>query len=48
MICHGVPDERPLEEGDIVNLDISVFLNGYHGKALALRPRLARRSAACA
>jgi methionyl aminopeptidase len=31
VICHGIPDARPLEDGDIVNLDISVFLNGYHG-----------------
>ena len=31
VICHGIPDMRPLEDGDIVNLDISVYLNGYHG-----------------
>jgi methionyl aminopeptidase len=31
VICHGIPDARPLEDGDIVNLDISVFLKGYHG-----------------
>lgn len=31
VICHGIPDLRPLEEGDIVNIDISVFYNGYHG-----------------
>lgn len=30
VICHGIPDMRPLEDGDIVNVDISVFLNGYH------------------
>jgi len=30
VICHGIPDARPLEDGDIVNLDISVFLNGFH------------------
>ena len=29
-ICHGIPDARPFEDGDIVNLDISVFKNGYH------------------
>lgn len=27
-ICHGIPDARPLEEGDIVNLDISLFYKG--------------------
>lgn len=30
VICHGIPDCRPIEEGDIVNLDVSVFYNGYH------------------
>lgn len=30
VICHGIPDCRPLEEGDIVNLDVSVYKNGYH------------------
>lgn len=31
VICHGIPDSRPLQEGDIVNLDITVFLEGMHG-----------------
>jgi len=31
VICHGIPDERPMEEGDIVNLDITCYYNGYHG-----------------
>eukprot|EP00890_Picochlorum_soloecismus_P002910 jgi/Picsp_1/361/NSC_00359-R2_methionine aminopeptidase len=30
-ICHGIPDSRPLREGDIVNIDVTVYLNGYHG-----------------
>jgi len=30
IICHGIPDRRPLENGDIVNVDISVYLNGVH------------------
>lgn len=30
VICHGIPDRRPLEEGDIVNLDVSVYYKGYH------------------
>lgn len=29
-ICHGIPDTRPLQEGDIVNLDISCYKNGFH------------------
>lgn len=31
VICHGIPDKRPLQDGDIINVDVSVFLNGYHG-----------------
>ena len=31
IICHGIPDMRPLVDGDIVNLDISVYKDGYHG-----------------
>jgi methionyl aminopeptidase len=30
VICHGIPDLRPLEDGDIVNLDISVYIGGFH------------------
>lgn len=31
VICHGIPDSRELEEGDIVNLDVSSYLEGFHG-----------------
>src|SRR5215218_1395634 len=31
VICHGIPDDRALLEGDIVNLDITVFVDGVHG-----------------
>jgi len=31
IICHGIPDSRKLEEGDIVNLDITIYLDGVHG-----------------
>jgi methionyl aminopeptidase len=30
VICHGIPDVRPLEDGDIVNIDISVYYKGFH------------------
>lgn len=30
VICHGIPDQRPLQDGDIVNIDISVYKDGYH------------------
>jgi len=31
QICHGVPGEKVLKNGDIVNIDITVIKNGYHG-----------------
>mmetsp|Transcript_10529 Transcript_10529/g.18063 ORF Transcript_10529/g.18063 Transcript_10529/m.18063 type:complete len:374 (-) Transcript_10529:60-1181(-) len=30
-ICHGIPDTTVLEDGDIINIDVTVFLNGHHG-----------------
>lgn len=30
VICHGIPDSRKLVEGDIVNLDVSVYKDGFH------------------
>lgn len=30
-ICHGVPGEKPLVDGDIVNIDVTCELNGYYG-----------------
>ncbi|MET0404037.1 MAG: type I methionyl aminopeptidase [Cystobacter sp.] len=35
IICHGIPDNRPLEDGDIINLDITIFLDGVHGDCSA-------------
>jgi methionyl aminopeptidase len=31
VICHGIPDDRALLDGEIVNLDVTVFLDGVHG-----------------
>ncbi len=31
VICHGIPDDTVLLEGDIVNIDITAFKNGFHG-----------------
>lgn len=30
-ICHGVPDETPLREGDIINIDVTTIKDGFHG-----------------
>ncbi len=31
VICHGIPDSRGLVDGDIVNLDVTIYLDGVHG-----------------
>eukprot|EP00743_Colponemidia_sp_Colp-15_P008649 GILK01009413.1.p1 GENE.GILK01009413.1~~GILK01009413.1.p1 ORF type:complete len:330 (+),score=30.44 GILK01009413.1:42-992(+) len=31
VVCHGIPDTRPLKDGDIVNVDVTVYLDGFHG-----------------
>ncbi|MCK6418784.1 MAG: type I methionyl aminopeptidase [Alphaproteobacteria bacterium] len=31
VVCHGIPDEKKLTEGDIVNIDVTVVLDGWHG-----------------
>ncbi|RZC36033.1 Peptidase M24 domain containing protein [Asbolus verrucosus] len=31
VACHGIPDDRKLEDGDIINIDVTVFYKGYHG-----------------
>jgi methionyl aminopeptidase len=31
VVCHGIPNEKPLKEGDIVNIDVTLILDGWHG-----------------
>jgi methionyl aminopeptidase len=31
VVCHGIPDSRRLEDGDIVNIDITAYIHGVHG-----------------
>jgi methionyl aminopeptidase len=31
VVCHGIPDSRRLEDGDIVNIDITAYVGGVHG-----------------
>ncbi|HEV2303839.1 MAG TPA: M24 family metallopeptidase, partial [Stellaceae bacterium] len=31
VVCHGIPGDRRLMEGDIVNIDVTVILDGWHG-----------------
>jgi methionyl aminopeptidase len=31
VICHGIPDDTALEDGDILNIDITAYIDGFHG-----------------
>ena len=35
VICHGIPDSRPLADGDIVNVDVTLYRDGVHGDTSA-------------
>jgi methionyl aminopeptidase len=48
VVCHGIPSEKPLKEGDIVNVDVTLILDGWHGDssrmyAVGTIPRRAER-----
>ncbi|KAF8654103.1 hypothetical protein AX16_003636 [Volvariella volvacea WC 439] len=38
VICHGIPDRRKLQEGDIINIDVSLYYDGFHGDLNATYP----------
>jgi methionyl aminopeptidase len=38
VVCHGIPDEKPLREGDIVNIDVTFVLDGWHGDSSRMYP----------
>ncbi|WP_372422400.1 type I methionyl aminopeptidase [Salinarimonas chemoclinalis] len=31
VVCHGIPNDKPLRDGDIVNIDITLIVDGWHG-----------------
>ena len=31
QVCHGIPNDKPLKKGDIVNVDVTVIKDGWHG-----------------
>ena len=31
VVCHGIPNDKPLREGDIVNIDVTAIVDGWHG-----------------
>ncbi|KKC36641.1 methionine aminopeptidase [Devosia epidermidihirudinis] len=38
VVCHGIPDERPLRDGDIVNIDLTLVVDGWHGDSSRMYP----------
>ncbi len=38
VVCHGIPNAKPLREGDIVNIDITLILDGWHGDTSRMYP----------
>jgi len=48
VVCHGIPNDKPLREGDILNVDVTYILDGWHGDssrmyAIGEIPRRAQR-----
>lgn len=31
VVCHGIPNNKPLKDGDIVNIDVTLIIDGWHG-----------------
>ncbi len=38
VVCHGIPDDKPLREGDIVNIDVTYLLDGWYGDSSRMYP----------
>jgi methionyl aminopeptidase len=38
VVCHGIPNEKPLREGDIVNIDVTLVFDGWHGDSSRMYP----------
>lgn len=38
VVCHGIPNDKPLKEGDIVNIDVACVLDGWHGDSSRMYP----------
>jgi len=38
VVCHGIPGNKPLREGDIVNIDVTLIVDGWHGDTSRMYP----------
>ena len=44
VVCHGIPSAKPLKEGDIVNIDVTLILDGWHGDTSPCTPSARSRA----
>ena len=46
VVCHGIPGPKPLREGEIVNIDVTLIVEGWHGDTSRMYPvgRISRRA----
>lgn len=46
VVCHGIPGQRPLREGDILNIDVTLIVDGWHGDSSRMYavPPISRRA----
>jgi methionyl aminopeptidase len=46
VVCHGIPGPRALRDGDIINIDVTLILNGWHGDTSRMYPvgKISRRA----
>lgn len=38
VVCHGIPNDKPLKEGDIINIDVTCIVDGWHGDHSRMYP----------
>ncbi len=38
VVCHGMPNDKPLKSGDIVNVDVTLIVDGWHGDSSRMYP----------
>ncbi|GGX59876.1 methionine aminopeptidase [Litorimonas cladophorae] len=38
VVCHGIPNDKPLKDGDIVNIDVTAIVDGWHGDTSRMYP----------
>jgi methionyl aminopeptidase len=38
VVCHGIPNDKPLRDGDIVNIDVTLVVDGWHGDSSRMYP----------